>query len=175
MTQKRSQLAADARKQLFSRVEAMREADKTRPVDIPVPPARKGLTDFSTLPGYDDLRTQIAIGEKAGIENPYYRLHEGRAGAHTEIGGRTVLNFSCYDYLGLNGHPEITAAAKAAKQAAQAKASSQASEFPSPGLSRRPSSQSAAMVARSKKIAAPWAAGRSSQAPLQVKTSSNGV
>ena len=71
-------------------------------------------TDFSTLPGYDELRLYRSIGRKFGIENPYFRMHEGRAGSHTQIAGKSLLNFSSYDYLGLNGHPEIAAAAKAA-------------------------------------------------------------
>jgi 8-amino-7-oxononanoate synthase len=41
-------------------------------------------------------------------------MHDGRAGATTEIGGKELINFSCYDYLGLNGHPEVVEAAKAA-------------------------------------------------------------
>ena len=103
-------LADDARERLFSRVEAMRRSTRT------VDPAAgdKRLTDFSTLPGYEELRLQRAIGEKFGLENPYFRMHEGLANAHTEIGGRKLLNFSCYDYLGLNGHPEIVAAVKEA-------------------------------------------------------------
>jgi 8-amino-7-oxononanoate synthase len=71
-------------------------------------------TDFSTLPGYDELRLYQRIGDKLGIGNPYFRLHEGRAGAETQIDGRTLINFASYDYLGLNGHPEILAAAHAA-------------------------------------------------------------
>ena len=35
-------------------------------------------------------------------------------GATTRIGGREVINFASYDYLGLNGHPAVAAAAKAA-------------------------------------------------------------
>ncbi|MGH7878455.1 MAG: hypothetical protein ACREQD_03050 [Candidatus Binataceae bacterium] len=101
-------LAGDARERLFSRVEAMRQSTQT----VDVRKLDQRLTDFSTLPGYEDLRLQRAIGEKFGLKNPYFRLHDGRASAHTEIGGREMLNFSCYDYLGLNGHPEIVAAAK---------------------------------------------------------------
>jgi 8-amino-7-oxononanoate synthase len=101
-------LAGDARERLFSRVEAMRRSTR----DIDATTIEKRLTDFSTLPGYEELRLQRAIGEKFGLENPYFRTHDGLASAHTEINGRTLLNFSCYDYLGLNGHPEIVAAAK---------------------------------------------------------------
>ena len=101
-------LAGDARERLFSRVEAMRRS--TRNIDAAA--LDKRLTDFSTLPGYEELRLQRAIGEKFGLENPYFRMHDGLASTHTEINGQTLLNFSCYDYLGLNGHPEIVAAAK---------------------------------------------------------------
>ena len=36
------------------------------------------------------------------------------AGATTAIDGETFTNFSSYNYLGLGGHPDVSAAAKAA-------------------------------------------------------------
>src|SRR5690625_5029497 len=48
------------------------------------------------------------------LENPFFQCHDGLAGATTSIGGREVLNFASYNYLGLNGHPEVNAAAEAA-------------------------------------------------------------
>jgi 8-amino-7-oxononanoate synthase len=41
-------------------------------------------------------------------------VHEGCAGATTTIRGRSVVNFASYNYLGLNGHPEVSGAARAA-------------------------------------------------------------
>ena len=70
--------------------------------------------DFSTLPEYEILKIKKAVGDIAGIENPFYRLHDARACEMTSINGRTIVNFSSYDYLGLNGHPRVAFAAKAA-------------------------------------------------------------
>jgi 8-amino-7-oxononanoate synthase len=112
---KNSPLAGKARERLFSRVDTMRRSGiaqvgtETAPTQID-----KRFTDFSTLPGYDELRMQRSVGDKFGLENPYFRMHDGRAGALTEIGGKSLINFSCYDYLGLNGHPEVVEAAKGA-------------------------------------------------------------
>jgi 8-amino-7-oxononanoate synthase len=76
--------------------------------------AQSRFTDFASLPGYDELRLQRTVADRMGLENPFFRVHEARAGARTQIDGRTLINFSGYDYLGLNGHPEVAEAAKAA-------------------------------------------------------------
>ncbi len=70
--------------------------------------------DFTTLPEYEIMKIWKAVGDITNIGNPFYRLHDGRAGNTTSIDGRVVANFSSYDYLGLNGHPDVSAAAKAA-------------------------------------------------------------
>lgn len=113
MKQKRNPLPIDLRTHLRKRVKAMQQAAKTRPVE-PVPAVTSKATDFTTLPGYDELRLYLSIGDKYGLENPYFRVHDGRAGAHSRVAGHEVLNFSSYDYLGLNGHPDVIAAAKVA-------------------------------------------------------------
>ena len=68
-------------------------------------------TDFSTLPGMQELKLQRSAADVIGLSNPFFRVHEVRAGATTEIDGRSFSNYSSYDYLGLNGHPEVQAAA----------------------------------------------------------------
>jgi 8-amino-7-oxononanoate synthase len=76
-------------------------------------PAPAASTSFASLPGFRELQQQFAVSELLGL-NPFFRLHETRAGSETRIGGQACLNFSSYDYLGFNGRSEVAAAAKSA-------------------------------------------------------------
>lgn len=69
---------------------------------------------FSDHRALSELRLLTAAAERFGIGNPFFRIHENCGGASTCINGKRYLNFSHYNYLGLNGHPEVNRAAEAA-------------------------------------------------------------
>jgi 8-amino-7-oxononanoate synthase len=69
---------------------------------------------FATHPLARQMKLQREFAAATGLRSPYYRQHDVRAGATSVIEGQPVLNFASYDYLGLNGHPEITAAVERA-------------------------------------------------------------
>ena len=67
---------------------------------------------FDKFPGYEKVAIPQAAARALGIENPYFKSHEGIADATTLIGGKTYINFSSYNYLGLCGDPRVSQAAK---------------------------------------------------------------
>src|SRR5215470_3233736 len=70
--------------------------------------------NVAELEGFREIHMIREAAEFLGIADPFFRVHEGIAGAETVIGNSTYINFASYNYIGLNGHPEITSAAKAA-------------------------------------------------------------
>jgi len=69
---------------------------------------------FPLHPGYQQLLILNDGASRLGIDNPFFKLHEGTAGATTRMGGREYINYASYNYLALSGHPEISEAAKTA-------------------------------------------------------------
>ncbi|MBV9203638.1 MAG: aminotransferase class I/II-fold pyridoxal phosphate-dependent enzyme [Alphaproteobacteria bacterium] len=75
---------------------------------------RTGRLDVSELEGFREIRMIREAAEFLGIADPFFRVHDGIASAETTIDGRSYVNFASYNYIGLNGHPDIVAAAKSA-------------------------------------------------------------
>ncbi|KNY10838.1 MULTISPECIES: aminotransferase class I/II-fold pyridoxal phosphate-dependent enzyme [Achromobacter] len=69
---------------------------------------------FHLHPGYQQLRIINDGANKLGVKNPFFKLHEGTAGAGTQIGGADYVNYASYNYLNMSGDPVVSAAAKAA-------------------------------------------------------------
>ena len=65
------------------------------------------------VPGYAAIHRDQMWLETQGIRNPYFATHDGVIQATTEIGGRSLLSFATYNYLGLSGHPAVSQACQA--------------------------------------------------------------
>ena len=60
------------------------------------------------------MRIQRQAADGLGVEMPFFRPQTCRAGPVITDGGRRLINFTAYDYLGLNGRAEVQEAACAA-------------------------------------------------------------
>jgi 8-amino-7-oxononanoate synthase len=71
-------------------------------------------TDGLPFPECAALEERLAGLEAAGLENPFLWANEEVRGRTARVGGREVVSFTSFDYLGLAGHPDVTRAAKQA-------------------------------------------------------------
>ncbi|MGE0558035.1 MAG: aminotransferase class I/II-fold pyridoxal phosphate-dependent enzyme [Burkholderiales bacterium] len=69
---------------------------------------------FHLHPGYRQIRLINDSAIRLGVRHPYFKIHDGIAGATTQIAGKEYVNFASYNYLGLNGDPRVNLAAKEA-------------------------------------------------------------
>lgn len=75
---------------------------------------KAALTRFDTLPQYQQISMIREGARHLGLDDPFFRPHQGIAGATTHIDGRELINFSSYNYLGLAGDQRVIAAASQA-------------------------------------------------------------
>ncbi|MBD8554466.1 aminotransferase class I/II-fold pyridoxal phosphate-dependent enzyme [Rhizobium sp. CFBP 8762] len=102
-----------AREALLARMRTINRDARTNDMERVQTTTRPVRTQmgFADLPDYKKVMVQQLAGEHFGIENPFYRAHDVGAGATTVINGQPLINFSSYDYLDLNHHGEVLAAA----------------------------------------------------------------
>jgi 8-amino-7-oxononanoate synthase len=67
--------------------------------------------EFALMPEYKRLKQTMAMLTSTGVPNPYFSVHERVTRDTAQIGGRQLVNFSSYNYLGMSGDPEVTRAA----------------------------------------------------------------
>ncbi|MBM4059252.1 MAG: aminotransferase class I/II-fold pyridoxal phosphate-dependent enzyme, partial [Planctomycetes bacterium] len=78
-------------------------------VDIP-----RDAWNIEEFPEVRALEQNFAMVRDAGLENPYFSIHEGLTSDRTTIAGRELISWASYNYLGMSGDPAVTAAAKGA-------------------------------------------------------------
>ncbi|MGQ0335442.1 aminotransferase class I/II-fold pyridoxal phosphate-dependent enzyme [Halomonas elongata] len=69
------------------------------------------LTRFDAHPGYQQLTMMREAARRLGLTDPFFRCHQGNAGATSRIDDRDVINFASYNYLGFSGDPRVNQAA----------------------------------------------------------------
>ena len=73
-------------------------------------PERKSVVD--DFAGYRALRRRIEDLHSSGLDIPFFAPRDGVSHSVIRREGASLISFSGYNYLGLNGHPAVTAAAK---------------------------------------------------------------
>ena len=68
--------------------------------------------DIAQFPEVRALEQNFAMVRDAGLENPYFTVHEGLANDRTQIGGREMVSWATYNYLSMSGEAEVAQAAK---------------------------------------------------------------
>nr|MCU0982213.1 aminotransferase class I/II-fold pyridoxal phosphate-dependent enzyme [Pirellulaceae bacterium] len=68
--------------------------------------------DFRQWPEYRKLKDTMDRLTASGLTNPYFSVHESVTRDTTVIGGRRLLNFCSYNYLGMSGDERVSQAAK---------------------------------------------------------------
>lgn len=86
---------------------AARPQSDPTPEVAPAPAQAHWDTAFAGHDAYRAIAAQRDFSAALGLANPYYHLHDARAGRTTQIDGRPLLNFASYDYLGLNADPRV--------------------------------------------------------------------
>lgn len=66
---------------------------------------------FETHPGYSNIQNVKNMASILNIQDPFFKTLDAKASATCKIDGETLINFSSYNYLDLNGDERVSKAA----------------------------------------------------------------
>jgi 8-amino-7-oxononanoate synthase len=69
---------------------------------------------FSKLPEYMKLLETKRMLLSTGLPNPFFTVHEANTRDTAQIGGRELISYATYNYLGMSGDPVVSEASKRA-------------------------------------------------------------
>ncbi|WP_252107393.1 MULTISPECIES: aminotransferase class I/II-fold pyridoxal phosphate-dependent enzyme [unclassified Halomonas] len=114
MTAKRS----DLKRQLLEKARTRPSARTQRPAPATERAGGAGaqhiperFTRFEEHPGAQQLTMMRDAARQLGLVDPFFKVHEGLAGATSVIDGRECINFASYNYLGYSGDARVVKAA----------------------------------------------------------------
>ena len=112
-------LSGDSKQNLISRFFGAGRSSAAQKTETPAPQAggshvSDDLARFDTFSGYQQVLIPQAAARRIGLDNPFFRSHQGLASATTMIDDRECINFANYNYLGLSGDPRVNQAAQKA-------------------------------------------------------------
>lgn len=94
--------------------EASVESNRERSVENVCSMHLDKFCSFEKYPVYQSIRQKKNFAKKFKIDDPFFITHDGIASATTIIDGTSLINYSSYNYLNLNGDPRVIAATKEA-------------------------------------------------------------
>ncbi|MCA9193624.1 MAG: aminotransferase class I/II-fold pyridoxal phosphate-dependent enzyme [Planctomycetales bacterium] len=71
---------------------------------------------FDQLPEFRRLKRTMMQFEMTGVPNPYFSVHQGCVRDTTRIGGKELISFASYNYIGMSGDPQVVQAVIEAAQ-----------------------------------------------------------
>jgi 8-amino-7-oxononanoate synthase len=77
-----------------------------------VGPIDEATYRIEQFPEVQELEQRLGLAAAFGLKNPYFNVHERVTNDTSVIGGRTMINWSSYNYLGLSGDPRVSRAAQ---------------------------------------------------------------
>lgn len=104
--------ASAAQSALIARLRQLSEQDTDRAPAASHAGQGAVAYDFANLPDYRPIRLQQSALKTLGLSHPFFRLGEGDSQPEIPVHGQRCISFASYDYLGLNRHPEVRAAAR---------------------------------------------------------------